>query len=167
MHRRRPGRSHSYRETVLKECRGLVYQTRNKDKMIEIVIAGIILKKWSYIHIFTLTRWIHKILKLMQIKGFSMDDLKTFLPQMLKMFNFCIKKSLYGANLNITTVMGSSTFWVLCPLRGLEGRGNLIENCDEISSCFHTSLTHLNRKNIILMLKQWDGGTPWKTQKKS
>ena len=46
----------------------------------------------------------------MQIKGFSMDDLKTFLPQMLKMFNFCIKKSLYDANLNITTVMVSSTF---------------------------------------------------------
>jgi len=74
------------------------------------VIAGIILTKWSYSHIFTLTCWIHKILKLTQIKGFSMDDLKTFLPQMLKRFNFCIKKSFYDANLNITTVMVNSTF---------------------------------------------------------
>jgi hypothetical protein len=32
------------------------------------------------------------------------------LPPMLKMFNFCIKKSIYDANLNITTVMVNSTF---------------------------------------------------------
>ena len=80
-----------------------------------LLAMGIILAKWIYNHIFTLTCWLHKILKLTQIKGFSMDDLKTFLPQMLKTFNFCIKKSLYDANLNITTVMVNSTFWVLCP----------------------------------------------------
>ena len=83
---------------------------RGVKKITLLVIAGIILTKWSYSHIFTLTCWILKILKLTQIKGLSKDDLKTFLPPMLKMFNFCIKKSLYDANLNITTVMVNSTF---------------------------------------------------------
>ena len=76
---------------------------------------GIKVTKCWYNHIFTLTCWKHKILKLTQITGLSMNDLKTFLPQMLKMFNFCIKKSLYDANLNINTIMANTTFWVLCP----------------------------------------------------
>jgi len=46
----------------------------------------------------------------MQIIGLYMNDLKTFLLQMLKMFNFCIKKLLYDAILNINTVMTNNTF---------------------------------------------------------
>ena len=96
---------HSQRQ-ILRDCAPCSEQNEESSSL----AMGIILTEWSYSHIFTLTCWIHKILKLTQIKGFSMDDLKTFLPQMLKMFNFCIKKSLYDANLNITTVMVSSTF---------------------------------------------------------
>jgi len=44
-----------------------------------------------------------------------MNDLRTFLPHMLKAFNFFIKKSLYNTYLNINTFMDSTTLWVLCP----------------------------------------------------
>jgi len=39
-----------------------------------------------------------------------MNYLKTFSAQMLKAFNFCIKKSLYDVNLNKNTVMSNNTF---------------------------------------------------------